>query len=105
MEGEIMDDINEGYDFLLEAMVLRAISDYKTALRYKDREGKSKYMTYKVLEAKKMYEDVRSFFHSDYYYSLCKIDGDRILNQIENEVNSNKRRRLKQFYRKQCDIV
>ena len=95
-----MEQINEGYDFLVEAIILRAISDYKTALRYKDREATSSYMIYKVLEAKRMYEDVRSFFHSDYYRELCKIDGDRILKHVENEVYSNKRRRLKQFHRK-----
>jgi hypothetical protein len=95
-----MGELEEGYDFLVEAIILRAISDYKTALRYKDKEAKSKYMTYKVMEAKRMYEDVRRFFHSDYYREMCKIDGDRILNHIEDEVNSNKRRRLKQFYRK-----
>jgi hypothetical protein len=92
--------IYEGYDFLVEAIVLRAISDYKTALRYKDREAKSEYMKYKVSEARIMYYDVRRFFHSDYYKELCKIDGDKILNHIENEVANNKRRRLKQFYRK-----
>lgn len=90
----------EGYDFLVEAIILRAISDYKTALRYKDREAKSQYMLYKVMEAKRMYDDVRLFFHSEYYRNMCKIDGDRILKHIEDEVHSNKRRRLKQFHRK-----
>lgn len=92
--------IMEGYDFLVEAIILRAISDYKTALRYKDREAKTDYMKSKVSEAKYLYDDVRWFFHSEHYRDMCKIDGDRILKHIENEVNSNKRRRLKQFYRK-----
>lgn len=100
-----MEDINEGYDFLVEAIVLRAISDYRTALRYKDREAKSQYMKNKVSECKKMYVEVRSFFHSEYYRDLCKIDGDKIMKHIEGEVYSNKRRRLKQFHRKKCDIV
>jgi len=95
-----MDQINEGYDFLVEAIILRAISDYRTALRYKDREANTDYMRSKVSEAQRMYSDVRWFFHSDYYRDLCKIDGDRILNHIEEEIASNKRRRLKQFYRK-----
>ena len=94
------ESINECFDYLIEAMILRAISDYKFALRYKDREAKTQYMKNKVSEAKKLYEEVRLFFHSDYYHLLCKIDGDRILKHIENEVNSNNRRRLRQFYRK-----
>jgi len=100
MEDKTMEKINEGYDFLVEAIVLRAISDYKTALRYKDREAKTDYMKSKVSEARFLYDDVRWFFRSEYYRDLCKIDGDRILKCIEDEVNSNKRRRLKQFYRK-----
>ena len=95
-----MEEIEEGYDFLVEAIVLRAISDYKTALKYKDREAKTNYMKNKVSEAQRMYDEVRRFFHSDHYKGLCKIDGDQILNHIEEEVNSNKRRRLKLFYRK-----
>lgn len=92
--------IMEGYDFLVEAIILRAISDYKTALRYKDKEANTDYMKTKVSEAQRMYSDVRWFFHSEHYRDMCKIDGDRILKHIENEVYSNKRRRLKQFYRK-----
>lgn len=95
-----MEELEEGWVFLIEAIVLRAISDYKTALRYKDREAKSVYMKNKVSEAKYFYDEVRWFFHSEHYRDMCKIDGDRILKYVENEVNSNKRRRLKQFYRK-----
>lgn len=94
------EQINDGYEMLVEAIILQAISDYKIALKYKDREANSKYMKYKVLEAKRWYQEVRDFFHSDYYRGMCKIDGDAILEQIEKEVAEGNKKRRSRPYRK-----
>ncbi len=99
-----MDDIQDGYDLLIEAMILGAISDYKFALKYKDREATNQYMKNKVAEARKVYVETREFFHSDFYNLICKIDGDRIMKHIEEEVASGKVKRLKQPHRK-TDVI
>ena len=99
-----MDDIQDGYDMLIEAIILRAISDYKFALKYKDREATTQYMKNKVAEAKKVYVETIEFFHSDFYHLICKIDGDRILKHIEEEVASGNVKRLRQPHRK-TDVI
>ena len=99
-----MVEIEDGYDLLVEAIILRAISDYKFALKYKDRVATTQYMKNKVSEAKKVYEETIEFFHSDFYHLICGIDGDRILKHIEEEVAKGSAKRLRQAYRK-TDVI
>ena len=78
-----MDD--KGADLLTEAIILNAIRDYKYALKWKDAKPKNKYQESKVNTAIRLYNDVRKFFHSQWYKSMCSIDGDKLLNRIEEE--------------------
>jgi hypothetical protein len=89
----ILDD--RGVDLLIEAIILNAIKDYKFALKWKDVVPETEYQVIKVNSAKMLYSNVRTFFHTKWYKSMCKIDGEKILNHLEEEYRRKGEKRIR----------
>lgn len=74
-----MRDIEICYRDLAIAIVKQAADDYRKALN-----GKT-YNEYKPPEA--VIKDVEKFFHSSWYRTLTRVDGDFLLEQLHREHN------------------
>ncbi len=71
--------MDEGYQKLAEAIIVRAADDYRRALKTYKRNPRHK----KVSAEMKELED---FFRSDWFESLSNLDGEEIMNMLCKEV-------------------
>ena len=74
-----MRDIEICYRDLAIAIVKQAADDYRKAL-----DGKTYYEN-KTPES--IIKEVKHFFHSSWYHTLTKVDGDFIIDQLHREHN------------------
>lgn len=72
-------------DRLIEAIVLRAMDDYKCALEMKDIEPQNSNQKENKAFAQRLYGEVRNFFRSQWYGGMCKIPGERFLKKVEED--------------------
>ncbi|MFV0528476.1 MAG: hypothetical protein ACK5MN_07165 [Lachnospiraceae bacterium] len=84
-----MTDItNEGAERLVQAIIMQAVNDYKTALktliRFNDIKGSNEID--KVRAAKRTKEEVERFFYSDWYRELTNVSGDKIIQKVREDV-------------------
>jgi hypothetical protein len=64
---------------LANAVVLRAVDDYRKALR-----GKGYYN----IPPEKIIRETEEFFMSDWFYFLTKLDGEYLIERLKKEVAS-----------------
>lgn len=74
-------DLPESYQNLINAIILRAVKDYRRALR-----GLQKYPHYPLFIKRK--KDVEAFFRSQWFRDLCDLDGETMLRKLQKEVNT-----------------
>jgi hypothetical protein len=71
------------YQEIANAIVEQAVGDYRKALRGRGYHGKS---------AKKVILEVEQFFHSLYFEILTKVDGDYLLEKLQQEYNEERKK-------------
>ena len=70
---------NECYENLANAIILRAIDDYKEAKKIPRNTQAN------IIKKEKIINDVTSFLKSQYFQSLTNISGDAILKELEKQ--------------------
>lgn len=70
--------MNDPYEKLAGAIILQAVKDYRTARKKLKKYPKNK-------DAKLMIEDCEKFFCSDWFAALTSIDGQALLNKLQEE--------------------
>jgi len=80
--SKITDIHDVGADFLVEAILERAIKDYEFALKWKDIEPKNRSQEESKREAKRLYKECEIFFRSHWYSMMCKMNGDDLMKKI-----------------------
>lgn len=83
-----MNMTNEAAETLAHQIIFQAVKDYRIALNtiYKNNESESAFH---------MIEEVRRFFHSDWYKQLTTFDGDDLLKMIEKDFKEKMKKRKK----------
>lgn len=76
-----MDDVKY-IDRLVEHIILKAVSDYRQALRGKGYRGK---------EPKKVIKECERFFRSEWYETLTKLDGELLITKLRKEYEDERR--------------
>lgn len=71
--------MNEPYERLANAIVLRAVKDYRDALKRLKKHPKNGSASYTKRE-------VERFFHSDWYASLIAVDPEMLIGKLKGEV-------------------
>ena len=71
--------IEEAYRNLADAIIIQAAADYRKALN-----GKT---YYESKPPEWVMKEVESFFHSSWFRTLTKLDGDFIIEQLHREHN------------------
>lgn len=66
----------DGYQLLANAIVLQAVNEYREALRQNDTAAKWKKIS------------LRRFFRSDWFKLLTNIDGELLIERLNEEVNN-----------------
>ena len=68
---------DENYANLANAIILRAVDDYKEAKKITPNTKEN------IIKKEKMINDVTSFFKSQYFQTLTSVSGERILKELE----------------------
>jgi hypothetical protein len=68
--------INNAYQDLANAIILKAVDDYRNAL---NDEG------YDQFSAEHVIKEVEKFFHSHYFEILTKVKGDYLIKKLKQE--------------------
>lgn len=68
----------DGYENLANAIILRAVKDYRKALRRLNRNFQNK-------DAKRTVSEVERFFRSDWYKTLTSVDGELLIKKLREE--------------------
>lgn len=68
----------DGYQLLANAIVLQAVNEYREALRQNDTAAKWKKVS------------LRRFFRSDWFELLTNIDGELLMERLQEEVNNDR---------------
>lgn len=71
--------IPERYSELASEIVLRAVRDYKSALKRNKKKPDDADAIYSIYECEQ-------FFHSDWYQTLTDIDGDFLIRKVKAEI-------------------
>lgn len=74
-----MRDLEIAYRDLANAIIVRAANDYRDAL-----DGKT---YYENKPPESIIKEVEKFFHSSWYRTLTKVDGDFVIEQLRREHN------------------
>lgn len=72
------------YEELVNAVILKAVEDYRRALRKLDRSEDDINALFSVRE-------VERFFQSKWFTSLCDLDGKTIIDRLKGECHDGKR--------------
>ena len=72
--------MNENYEKLANAIVLQAVKDYRLALKRLAKHPRNK----EALYTKK---EVEEFFRSGFYETLTTVDGEILIQKVNEEVN------------------
>lgn len=72
--------MTESHERLANAIILKAVKDYRDALK------KLKKRPY-YEPAKDMIAEVERFFHSDWYRELTSVDGNFLIEKLRSEVS------------------
>lgn len=67
------------YQNLANAIILRAVKDYRDALKKLNKRPN-------YVPAKEMKAEVERFFHSEWYRELTSVDGDFLIEKLKAEV-------------------
>jgi hypothetical protein len=78
--------IEQAYRNLADAIIIQASDDYRNALNGKTYNKKSCHTPEGIIK------ECERFFHSSWYHSLTKIDGDFIIEQLQREHNEKVRK-------------
>ena len=70
----------KNYENLANAIILQAVSDYRTALKYLKLNPNNR----KALSDK---EDIENFFRSKWYSTLTSVDGEMLIRSLSVEAN------------------
>ena len=71
--------MKDPYEMLANAIVLRAVKDYRDSLKKLKKYPKNKSALYTKRE-------VERFFHSDWYASLTTVDPEMLIEKLKGEV-------------------
>ena len=71
--------MNEVYEMLANAIILRAVRDYRDSLKKLKKHPKNKSALYTKRE-------VERFFRSDWYASLTAVDPEMLIGKLKGEV-------------------
>ena len=84
MEQHKNERINDGWQKLGNAIVLQSVRDYRKVLYflsiYPDNEGLIKYR-----------ESIEEFFLSDWFRTLCNLDGQELMRKVQRELKGERR--------------
>lgn len=72
--------MNDPYQNLANGIILRAVKDYRTALRKLKKRPK-------YGPAQDIKNEVERFFHSDWYRELTSVDGEILIKKLQAEVS------------------
>ncbi len=67
------------YENLANAIIIKACTDYRNALKRVEKNRNNKEAIHEVLELEK-------FFHSPWYNALTTVDGDFIIRKLRAEI-------------------
>jgi len=70
--------MTDPYENLANAIILQAVKDYRAARKKLKKRKKNE-------DAKLMAEGCESFFRSDWFATLTSIDGEMLLNKLQEE--------------------
>lgn len=73
--------MNNPYEELANAIVMQAVKDYKTALKYHFCHPNKTEYARKALHLER-------FFHSSWYKMLTKLDGEQLINGVRRKVRA-----------------
>ena len=71
-------ELPESYQNLVDAIMMRAVKDYRRALRILRVNPE-----HKLSRSRK--RDVETFFRSQWFCDLCDLDGEMLINRIRKE--------------------
>lgn len=74
-----MKPIDNGYRFLADAIILQAVEDYRRAVRKLRKHSNN-------LEALRTKRTIEDFFLSDWFNTLCDLDGRQLLFDMKQQV-------------------
>jgi len=77
----------EPYDELANAIILRAIDDYKICLdRLKYLLKEPSFNGKRIVETKREIDEIEEFFRSEWYDKMTDISGEDVIKKIRSEV-------------------
>ena len=77
----------EPYDELANAIILRAIDDYKICLdRLKYLLKEPSFNGKRIVETKREIDEIEEFFRSEWYDEMTDISGEDVIKKIRSEV-------------------
>ena len=69
-----------GYKYLKCGIIYQAVKDYRYVLKRLKKKPTD-------IDLNIQYEELQRFFKSEWFRTLCDIDAEKIMNQIEEDVN------------------
>jgi hypothetical protein len=92
MEREIDHVSIKNAEELINAIVVRAVDDYRTSkrkLKELEEKGYTNELTEREIKRRNEYErllsDSQRFFHSEWFFALTEASGEKILQALEGE--------------------
>ena len=72
-------ELPESYQNLVSAIVMRAVKDYRRALRHLRRDPPHEPSRYRKRE-------IERFFRSQWFADLCDLNGEMLIKELQKEV-------------------
>lgn len=77
----------DGYDKLRNAIIFKAVEDYRYALSVFKKQASGKKVSKTMMwNAEKMKNEVERFFRSQLFHELCDLDPETLIRKLKEEV-------------------